>query len=278
MKKLIELKKSHVICFCIVVLLLNKVLSKVPIEILDFFKLSNRSTNSGYLILECIVLIAAVLIIYIIGQTHILKPTLKSFRASIWSGMVFLVLAITGCILFVSEGSKMGAVYKSPFEIIAFILFVIVVGLAEEFVYRGIIADSIFERFGNSKAGIILSVLLSGCIFGAMHILNVFNGQSFAEESIIQMIATCMLGILLSAIYIRHKNIYGVAFLHATLNFMTMFMEGFWDGNTLQYQYQDVNFWESLKQSLTSQSVYIIVAIWVLRPSVVRRIVEERTK
>lgn len=168
MKKLIELKKSHVICFCIVVLLLNKVLSKVPIEILDFFKLSNRSTNSGYLILECIVLIAAVLIIYIIGQTHILKPTLKSFRASIWSGMVFLVLAITGCILFVSEGSKMGAVYKSPFEIIAFILFVIVVGLAEEFVYRGIIADSIFERFGNSKAGIILSVLLSGCIFGAM--------------------------------------------------------------------------------------------------------------
>lgn len=36
MKKLIELKKSHVICFCIVVLLLNEVLRKVPIEILDF--------------------------------------------------------------------------------------------------------------------------------------------------------------------------------------------------------------------------------------------------
>lgn len=277
MKKLIELKKSHVICFCMVVILLNEVLSKVPIEILDFLKLSNRSTNSGYLLLECIVLIAAVVIIYITGQTHILKPSLKSFGASIWSGMVFLVLAITGCILFVGEGSKMGAVYKSPLEIIAFIVFVIVVGLAEEFVYRGIIADSIFERFGNSKVGIVLSVLLSGCIFGAMHILNVFYGQSL-EESVIQMIATCMLGILLSAIYIRHKNIYGVAFLHATLNFMTMFMEGFWDGNTLQYQYQDVNFWESLKQSLTSQSVYIVVAIWVLRPSVVRRIVEERTK
>ena len=122
-----------------------------------------------------------------------------------------------------------------------------------------------------------MSVLLSGCIFGAMHILNVFNGQSL-EESIIQMIATSMLGILLSAIYIKHKSVYGVAFLHATLNFMTMFARGFWDGNTLQYQYQDVNFWESLKQSLTSQSVYIIVAIWVLRPSVVRRIVEERTK
>lgn len=275
MKKLIELKKSHVICFCIMVILLNELLSKAPIKILDFFNLSDRSTNFGYLILECIVLIAAILMVYITGQTHTLKPSFKSFWTSIWSGMVFIVLAVVGCIVFIDEGTNIGAVYKSPFEIIAFIVFVIVVGLAEELVYRGIIADSISERFGNSKTGIILSVLLSGCIFGAMHILNVFYGQSL-EESIIQMIATAMLGILLSAIYIRHKNIYGVAFLHATLNFMTMFMEGFWDGNTLQYQYQDVNFWESLKQSMTSQSIYIIVAIWVLRPSIIRKLVKER--
>lgn len=275
MKKLIELKKSHVICFCIMVILLNELLSKAPIKILDFFNLSDRSTNFGYLILECIVLIAAILMLYITGQTHTLKPSFKSFWTSIWSGMVFIVLAVVGCIVFIDEGTNIGAVYKSPFEIIAFIVFVIVVGLAEELVYRGIIADSISERFGNSKTGIILSVLLSGCIFGAMHILNVFYGQSL-EESIIQMIATAMLGILLSAIYIRHKNIYGVAFLHATLNFMTMFMEGFWDGNTLQYQYQDVNFWESLKQSMTSQSIYIIVAIWVLRPSIIRKLVKER--
>lgn len=275
MKKLIELKKSHVICFCIMVILLNELLSKAPIKILDFLNLSDRSTNFGYLILECIVLIAAILVIYITGQTHTLKPTFKSFWTSIWSGMVFIVLAVVGCIVFIDEGTNIGAVYKSPFEIIAFIVFVIVVGLAEEFVYRGIIADSISERFGNSKTGIVLSVLLSGCIFGVMHILNVFYGQSL-EESVIQMIAASMLGILLSAIYIRHKNIYGVAFLHATLNFMTMFMEGFWDGNTLQYQYQDVNFWESLKQSMTSQSIYIIVTIWVLRPSVIRKLVKER--
>ena len=110
-----------------------------------------------------------------------------------------------------------------------------------------------------------------------MHLLNVFYGKSF-EKSIIQMIATSMLGILLSAIYIRHKSVYGVAFLHATLNFVTMFMRGFWEGNTLQYQYEDINFWESLKQSLTSQSVYIIVTIFVLRPSVLKKIVEARTK
>lgn len=274
-KQLKKLKKGHVIGFCIIVILLNEVLRKIPIAILDFLKLSDRSTNSGYLLLELIVLCIAFVMIYLTGQTHILKCSINSFVKSIWSGMIFFVLAIPGCILFAMEGIGQGVVYKSAFEIMAFIVFVVAVGLAEELVFRGIIADSIFEHFGNSKAGVIMSVLLSGCLFGIMHIINVFYGQS-SEETIIQMIATSMLGILLSAIYIRHKNIYGVAFLHATLNFMTMFMQGFWYGNTLQYHYEDINFWESLKQSLTSQSVFIIATFFVLRPSIVRKIIDER--
>lgn len=275
MKQLKELKKSRVIGFCIIVILLNEVLGKFLVVILDFLKLSDRSTNSGYMILELIVLCVAFVMIYLTGQTHILKCSINSFVKSIWSGMIFFVLAVPVCILFATEGTKQGVVYKIAFEIMTFIVFVVAVGLAEEFVFRGIIADSIFERFGNSKAGVVLSVLLSGCLFGIMHISNVFYGQSL-EETIIQIIATSMLGILLSAIYIRHKNIYGVAFLHTTLNFMTMFMQGFWEGNTLQYQYKDINFLESLKQSLTSQSVFIIVTLFVLRPSVVRKIVKER--
>lgn len=281
MNQLKELKKKHVMCFCIVVIVLSEVLSevlkKIPIGILDYLGLSDRSTNLGYLLLELIMLAVAVLMMYITAQGHVLRFSVKSFAKSMLSGMVFLVLAIFGCILFVTEASMMGVAYKSMPEIIAFVIFVITVGLAEEFLFRGIIADCIFEKFGNSKMGIMGSVLLSGCIFGVMHLFNVLSGQSL-EESIIQMIATSMLGILLSAIYIKHKSVYGVAFLHATLNFMTMFARGFWEGNTLQYQYEDINFWENLKQSLISQSVFIVVAIWVLRPSVIRRIVEKRTK
>ena len=238
MNQLKELKKKHVMCFCIVVIVLSEVLKKIPIGILDYLGLSDRSTNLGYLLLELIMLAVAVLMMYITAQGHVLRFSVKSFAKSMLSGMVFLVLAIFGCILFVTEASMMGVAYKSMPEIIAFVIFVITVGLAEEFLFRGIIADCIFERFGNSKMGIMGSVLLSGCIFGVMHLFNVLSGQSL-EESIIQMIATSMLGILLSAIYIKHKSVYGVAFLHATLNFMTMFARGFWEGNTLQYQYED---------------------------------------
>ena len=277
MSKLKELKKSHVIWFCILVLLLERVLIKIPISIFDYFEIFSGHTNCDYLFSELIVLAVALILISLTGQMHTLRWSGKGFAKSLVSGLIFFALAVLGCIVFVDEGIAQGVAYKPLPEIIAFVAFVLTVGLAEEFLCRGIIADSILERYGTSKSGVIVSVVLSACLFGMSHIVNVFYGQSL-EETIIQMIATSMLGILLSAIYIKHKSVYGVAFLHATLNFMTMFARGFWEGNTLQYQYEDINFWENLKQSLISQSIYIIVAIWVLRPSVVRRIDEEKTK
>lgn len=38
MKQLEELKKSHVICFCIIVMVLDEALKKFPIGILDYFE------------------------------------------------------------------------------------------------------------------------------------------------------------------------------------------------------------------------------------------------
>lgn len=73
-----------------------------------------------------------------------------------------------------------------------------------------------------------------------------------------------------------HAKGQGLFLLHAVLNVMTMFMQGFFEGNSLQYEQADINFWESLKQSLISQSVFIIVALFVMRPSVVKRIVAAR--
>mgnify|MGYP006967307285 CR=1 FL=1 len=55
---------------------------------------------------------------------------------------------------------------------------------------------------------------------------------------------------------------------------MVLFMQGsFVEGYSLQYQDVDINFWESLKQSLISQSTFVIVALFVMRPSVIKKLV-----
>ena len=239
------------------------------------FQWIDKGTNLGCMISELVVFVVAVFLLYVTGQRHVLKCSVKSFVKSLWSGVVILVFAVIGCAGYASDGMKDGFTYKSLFEIIAFIIFVILIGLAEEILCRGIITDSLFEYFGTSRKGLVLSVVMGGVLFGLTHISNVFAGQSW-KATIIQVIGTSMLGILLSAIYIRHKNIYGVAFLHTALDFLTMFTKGFFEGNTLRYQYEDIDFWKSLMSSLYSQSIFIIITIFVLRPSIVKKIVERR--
>lgn len=273
MEKIRELKKSHVICFSIGLILIVDLLRKIIVEMLNCLELADGNTNFDYMLAEFVFFCIALIMLQITGQRHILKCTKKSFFKSLWSGFVFFVLAIIGCTLFVLEEAKQGITYKSLSEIVAFIIFVILVGLAEEIIFRGIIADSIFEYFGNSVFGVVKSVVLGGIIFGFAHITNYFAGQSL-EQTIIQMIATSMLGLLLTAIYLRHKNIFGVAILHTILDFMVLFMQGsFVEGYSLQYQDVDINFWESLKQSLISQSTFVIVALFVMRPSVIKKLV-----
>lgn len=74
---------------------------------------------------------------------------------------------------------------------------------------------------------------------------------------------------------LRHRNVYGVAVLHAVLDFLTMFTSGFFEGSSISYVATDIDFWASLKQALISQSTFIIVAVWVLRPKILRQIVEK---
>ncbi|MBQ9142147.1 MAG: CPBP family intramembrane metalloprotease [Lachnospiraceae bacterium] len=272
MDKLVWLKEKHVLYFVLLLIIIQQFLTKGILIVLSYLGINIKGTNFDYMWSETIILVVAVFLTYVTKQTHVLRCGFKGFWKSLWSGMVFFLLAVPGCVLFATMATEEGATYKALPEILAFVLFVLLVGLAEEIFFRGILADAILKRFGNSVSGVVISVVLSGVVFGLAHILNILSGQSL-EESIVQVVATSMLGILLSAIYIRHRNAYAVALLHTVLDFMTMFSSGFFQGESIGDVATDIDFWASLKQALISQSIFIIVALWVLRPKVLRKIV-----
>lgn len=273
MNKIIEWKRKHVICFTIAVILIFELLTRAGIAVAEHFGIINRNTNMGYMLLELIVFMVAIGMLWGTSQTHILKCGIKGLGKGLWSGAVFFVYAVVGCAVFIFEGAQRGVTYKTLPEIVAFIIFVLLVGFAEEILFRGVIADSIFRRFGSSVSGVVLSVMLGGVAFGMTHITNVISGQTL-EKTIIQVITVSMTGILLTAIYIRHNNIFVVAILHAVLDFFTIFERGFFEGYTFQYNMQvDIDFWASLRQGIISQSFFVIVAIFLLRPSVIKKMV-----
>lgn len=86
------------------------------------------------------------------------------------------------------------------------------VGVAEEFIFRGVIAQSLLERFGTGRAGVWKACLLSGLLFGAAHLTNLLSSAPFGV--LMQCVFAASLGTLFAAIYFRTGNLWVTVFLH----------------------------------------------------------------
>ena len=274
MKKIINFKKNHPVIFSLITVLVLDVCLVAIKGLCRATGILQSGSNTDYLIREFFVLCVAIVFVFVTGQQHIYKCGTKIILKGLWSGFVFFVLAVIGGWLFIEEAVAAGRELKPAWEIAAFVIFLIFVGAAEESVSRGIISDVLIERFGKSGKGIWLAAVLSGVIFGFSHITNVLS-QS-AGETVVQMIATSMTGTLFSAIYIRHRNIFVPMILHSVFDFMTMCSNGLFVGGSVadNVAAENFEFFTSLGQALQSQSLFVIIALFILRPKVLRKIAE----
>ncbi len=160
-----------------------------------------------------------IVIIFIFGFKYIFTEKGESFKNSIKVGMPFFLMALL--ITISNLGNFKGA---NPKDFISLVLYMLFVGIYEELLCRGWLLN-VFVRKHNKKYGqVILSIALSSLVFGCMHFLNVFSGQTFFQ-SLMQVFQTTALGFLLGAIYYRTKNIYSVIFLHGFFDFGIMLGE-----------------------------------------------------
>ena len=92
------------------------------------------------------------------------------------------------------------------------------VGLAEELMCRGIVAQTLFERYGTKRAAVWKAVIISGLIFGLLHTSNLSAlSPAFVVGQIISAIGA---GILYGSIYFRTGNIWIIALAHALNDIM----------------------------------------------------------
>ena len=94
---------------------------------------------------------------------------------------------------------------QPAFSIFSFFLSMALVGVAEEFIFRGVIAQSLLERFGTGRAGVWKACLLSGLLFGAAHLTNLLSSAPFGV--LMQCVFAASLGTLFAAIYFRTGNL-----------------------------------------------------------------------
>ena len=129
----------------------------------------------------------------------------------ILSGIFFLLLGVRVLI----SGSV------SIFVIANLLIWCIFIGIVEEFLCRGWLLNEFLERYGDSKKGIILSIILSALIFGGVHFINVSETQGLID-TVFQVINATTAGVFLALVYYKTKNIWLVVFSHALWDFSVM--------------------------------------------------------
>lgn len=170
---------------------------------------------------ELVILLFALIMLLLGKRLSILKPCGKSIIYGIKRGMPIFVVSLIS--LFSSLTGILGENLNIP-NLISLIILAITIGMAEEFFFRGFIQGEIVDAYGKSRKQVIMSVVVSGVIFGLVHITNALSGQDIIT-TLMQVLQASSLGILLGSIYFITKNIWSVVFLHAFYDFAIMLGE-----------------------------------------------------
>ncbi len=224
-----RLRAKHPIGFCVLseVLFLGSLLLAVFVLMLLAALLSNWVDLESYLlssIQEAVGLAVALLILKKTGKTGLLRRRGSGFFNGLLVGMY--PLALVGYSLYskLMFGIPEDGQLKPAFSIFCFLLNMTLVGVAEEFIFRGVIAQTLLEHFGTSRAGIWKACLLSGLLFGSAHLSNLLTSASFGV--LMQCVFAASLGTMYAAIYFRTGNLWVTVFLHAGMDIASMLIGG----------------------------------------------------
>ncbi len=153
-------------------------------------------------------------------------------------GRPFLTYWIPVCVLMLYSALRAAGGFlltKAPLrplpEILACCVTVLLVGVSEEIVHRGVILNQLSAAFGNdTMKGRLISVFTGGTIFGAIHLFNILSGVD-PLSALFQALGAAGMGWLLGALYLRCRNISGMALIHGLFDLCGLVKSGFFDAD-----------------------------------------------
>lgn len=108
-------------------------------------------------------------------------------------------------------------------EILLYIAFVFLIGVAEETLFRGIIAESMKRAWGRDNLGI--ASLLSGLLFGLMHLCNLRVAEPTGV--LVQVCGASAAGMLFSDLYYFSGSLWPCIIFHSLVDFGGLLGYGF---------------------------------------------------
>ena len=212
-----EKKKPNIVLFTIFMTVIFLVLTEFVIYgALGSFITSNiMYENKGSLVISEAVLAILILIVMLIFKNGYVFTQKKD---KVHKGLFYGLYYIIGSLLFILFFGIAGGALKNISGVINLLIGCFFLGMAEEFLCRGWLLNEFLERYGDTKKGIWYSIIVSGVIFGLIHLGNIATGQP-VFTTIQQALFAAAAGIMYGLIYYKTKNIWSVIILHGLWDF-----------------------------------------------------------
>jgi CAAX protease family protein len=164
--------------------------------------------------------ITGLLLIWLLARMGMVKSArftpVREWRA------VWLVWPLAVVALMNLEGVLTGTLVldtSRPWLFLLFALMTLSIGFAEEVMARSVVLVVLLNKWGQTRKGIYLSVIVSGLLFGAAHLFNMISGHRTPLSTLTQMIYSVFFGVCFAACFLRNKSIWPVLFMHAAIDF-----------------------------------------------------------
>ncbi len=221
------------------------------------------------LIGEISAVILIVVIIFIFGHKYVFTEKKEKFWPSLLVGLPFIIFATVNLVF--------SALELKTFNVSNFIslfFLTLFVGVYEELLCRGWLQNAFVRSHNTSRGKVIVSIILSSLVFGAMHITNALAGQSLFE-TLMQVLQATAMGFYLGSIYYRTRNIYGVMFMHFYWDLAVMFSEMNMLRDCTNGTVTNDILTFSVLSSLLLSIVYIMLGAFILRREKVAPLLDE---
>lgn len=177
------------------------------------------------------------------SKPNILKP----------NRLLLVFVIIIGYLLVCNFLAYQEAMVLTPFRDLSLLLLAtMLVGIGEEFTYRGYIFNAL-EKYNNTRKALLYSSIL----FGLLHSVNVIAGVSLTA-AVIQVILTTAVGYAFGALYLRTgRNLILIAVLHGLYDFLVFHFTHLKDlnGSTIN----------------TTLTVPLILILWIMSAGYIKK-------
>ena len=168
---------------------------------------------------DIIVMLVPTATVYLVailtGFKSKIMPEMKNLGKGLLSGLPFILIGIYAAVSIILDVGISEISLPGIFRIITFIISMLLIGLLEELLCRGVILNMMLEKWGNTKKGMLKSAILSSIIFGLAHLVTLFIYPHLLVGTLSQVLYASFVGFYFACIYIRCKNLYSLVITHA---------------------------------------------------------------